>query len=282
MNQDLLATIVECMATYKDMSEIQVIQTEHRVKLVEFWGITEGSKVLEIGCGQGDTTAVLAYFVGEKGFVQGIDIASPSYGSPISLGESADYLMRSKLGQQIKIDFEMDLLTLNGDEMIEEYFDYIVFSHSSWYLKSLDELRELIQKVREWGKQLCFAEWDLRIQTIEQYPHLLSILIQAQYESFKQESDSNIRTLFTPIDIKSIFESSGWTIRKEEIINSPELQDANWEIQKVLMDIEDELIKTKNIPNKLKELILSQVELLKESIKLNQVKPLPTFAIIAE
>ncbi|WP_158095089.1 hypothetical protein [Gottfriedia luciferensis] len=46
------------------------------------------------------------------------------------------------------------------------------------------------------------AEWDTRISSIEQYPHLLAILIQAQYESFKQNSESNIRTLFTPNDIK--------------------------------------------------------------------------------
>ncbi|QBP40140.1 methyltransferase domain-containing protein [Paenisporosarcina antarctica] len=281
MNNEFLETIVECMATNKEMSNIQKVQTEHRVKLVEFWGIKEGSRVLEIGCGQGDTTAVLAYFVGEKGLVHGIDSASLTYGSPISLGDSAEYLMQSKLGKQIKFDFEIDLLSSNSLEIIEDYFDYIVFSHCSWYLKSLDELRELMQKIKKWGKQLCFAEWDSRIKTIEQYPHLLSILIQAQYESFKDDSVSNIRTLFTPKDIKSIVESSGWTIINDETIDCPELQDGNWEINKVVIDIEDELNKTSDIPIKLKELIQSEVMLLEEFINSNQVKPLPTYAFIA-
>ncbi|MBW9235691.1 class I SAM-dependent methyltransferase, partial [Leptospira santarosai] len=63
------------------MKGIQSIQTQHRLKLAEVWGIKDGKRVLEIGCGQGDTTAVLAYLVGDKGFVHGIDIAPTNYGS---------------------------------------------------------------------------------------------------------------------------------------------------------------------------------------------------------
>lgn len=73
MNNKVVDTIVECMASNKEMSDIQKIQTEHRLKLAEFWNIKEGDRVLEVGCGQGDTTVVLAHVVGEKGFVQGIE-----------------------------------------------------------------------------------------------------------------------------------------------------------------------------------------------------------------
>lgn len=74
MNNNILDTIVESMASNIEMPDIQRVQTEHRFKLAEFWNIKEGSRVLEIGCGQADTTAVLAYLVGEKGLVHGIDI----------------------------------------------------------------------------------------------------------------------------------------------------------------------------------------------------------------
>ena len=55
-------------------------QTQHRVSLVEFWEIKEGDRILEIGCGQGDCTAVLATAVGESGHVTAIDPASLDYG----------------------------------------------------------------------------------------------------------------------------------------------------------------------------------------------------------
>lgn len=41
--------------------------------------IEKGSTVLEIGCGQGDTTAVIASMVGENGNVVVVDIADPKY-----------------------------------------------------------------------------------------------------------------------------------------------------------------------------------------------------------
>lgn len=280
MRTDILQTIVTCMATHEEMANIQKIQTEHRIKLVESWGIKEGSRVLEIGCGQGDTTAVLAYFVGETGFVQGIDVASGDYGAPITLGDSLDFLKQSKLGKQIKVNLETDILS--GDfDYPENSFDYIVFSQCSWYISSFEELQRIMEKVKKWGKQLCFAEWDARVKSIEQYPHLLSIQIQAQYEAFKQDSDSNVRTLFTPTDLKRIVENSGWNVIKEEIIDSPELQDGVWEIDKVVTDIEFELEKTRDMPVKMKELIESEVKLLQEFVESNEVKPLSVYSFTA-
>ncbi|NRG45386.1 class I SAM-dependent methyltransferase [Bacillus sp. CRN 9] len=270
--------IAECMAT---SGSIQRVQTAHRLKLAEFWNIKEGDKVLEIGCGQGDTTAVLAYLVGEKGFVHGIDIASPLYGSPITLGESMEYLLQSRLGNRIHVDFSMDILTDKID-FIENSFDHIVFSHCSWYLKSIEEFSAVMKKVKKWGWRLCFAEWDTRISTVEQYPHLLSVLIQAQYESFKQESDANIRSLFTPFDIQSVVRAAGWEILKEHIIFSPDLQDAKWEVNKLVTDLNDELDKIGEMPEKLKLLIQSQMSILEDFRVMNEITPLSVYAFTAE
>jgi len=281
MNNKIIDSILECMASNIEMSDIQRIQTEHRFKLAEFWNIEEEKRVLEIGCGQGDTTAVLAYFVGEKGLVHGIDIGSPTYGGPITLGDSAKFLKKSKLGKQIKIDFEMDLLSPNVD-FPEGSFDYIILSHCSWYLKSVEEFNEVLKKVRKWGKKLCFAEWDTRLKIIEQYPHLLAILIQAQYESFKQKSDSNVRTLFTPSDIRVIAENAGWSIMSEKTIYSPDLQDGKWEVNKILTDIDVELREISDMPPKLKGLIHSEVTMLEDFIESGEIKPLSVFAFVAE
>lgn len=281
MNNEALDTILGCMATSVNMPQMQRIQTKHRIKLAEFWDIKKDAKVLEIGCGQGDTTAILAYMVGQDGLVQGIDIASPSYGAPITVGDSSDFLKNSVLGKQIKIDFEVDVLS-HSVEFEDGYFDMIILSHCSWYLKSSEELLAILQKARRWGKKLCFAEWDTNLYLKNQYPHLLAVLIQSQYECFKENSISNVRTLFTPKDIEEIVLASGWNITNEQIIHSPSLHDGKWEIDMVLHNYSKELENLRTTSTKLADLIKSEVDLLKNYIKDNNIEPLSTFALIAE
>lgn len=278
MNHEIVDYIVECMGTSKINSDIQRIQTEHRLRLAEFWGIKKGSKVLEIGCGQGDTTAVLAYLVGEDGFVHGIDIASPDYGSPITLGDSINFLKSSDLGDRIKVDFETDIQSTDTD-FPEGDFDFVILSHSSWYLSSFEDLHEILKKLKKWGKTLCFAEWDTRIHTIEQYPHFLSVLIQAQYESFRKNSLSNVRTLFTPMDVIDIAKNAGWNIIDEKSIFSSALQDGEWEIHHTLAEYRESI---DQFPSKFQTLIQSQIKLLEKAISNTSIKPMSTFTFIAD
>jgi len=261
---------------------IQKVQTEHRLKLVDFWNIKAGSKVLEIGCGQGDTTAVLAYTVGETGFVHGIDIASPDYGSPVTLGESMSFLRNSPLGNRIKINFELDILKEEVD-FPEKFFDYIVLSHCSWYLKSHEEFLEMLKKIKKWTNVLCFAEWDTRVQTNEQLPHLLSVLIQAQYECFVENSLSNVRTLFTQKDIQQIAEDAGWEIITEKTIDSTHLQDGKWEIEYTLTDCKESIKTTDHqLSEKYKALIQSEIYLLEDARDQNKTTSMNTYAFIAK
>lgn len=166
MNAHTIESIAKCMPTNKIDPTIQRVQIEHRLKLARFWNIKSGTRVLEIGCGQGDTTATLANLVGDAGFVHGIDIAPPSYGSPVTLGDSIDFIKKSEIGNRIKVNFETNVLSPEVD-FPENSFDFIVLSHCSWYLKSSEELYDILKKTKKWGKTLCFAEWDMRIQKSE-------------------------------------------------------------------------------------------------------------------
>jgi protein-L-isoaspartate O-methyltransferase len=71
------AAIVAAMAAGTLDPAVQLTQTRYRMGLVDGWDIRPGASVLEIGCGQGDMTAVLADAVGEQGRVVGVDSAEP-------------------------------------------------------------------------------------------------------------------------------------------------------------------------------------------------------------
>ncbi|RII21985.1 SAM-dependent methyltransferase [Alternaria sp. MG1] len=60
---------------------IQHSQTLHRLAILQHWRVFTGSKVLELGCGQGDCTTVLASAVGEQGKVVAVDPAELEYGT---------------------------------------------------------------------------------------------------------------------------------------------------------------------------------------------------------
>ncbi|WFR61450.1 class I SAM-dependent methyltransferase [Paenibacillus amylolyticus] len=278
MNERIIRDLIKYMDV-EDNAAIQYIQTEHRMKLGHFWGIQEGSRVLEIGCGQGDTTAVLAHLVGEQGYVHGVDIAPEDYGTPLTVGEAAAKLQRSPLGDRIRMDYHFDILS-DQAQFAENEFDVIVLSHCSWYLKSFDELARILRKVRRWGHQLCFAEWDARVTDVSQLSHWLSVLIQSQVECYKENSFSNVRTLFTPEDIQELVHAAGWRIKEEASIHSPELQDGRWETKMTLAEAPEELERLP-IPDKVKTLLLSELKLLRTHQASGLESPMGTYAIVA-
>ncbi len=107
--------------------------------------------------------------------------------------------------------------------------------------------------------------------------------IQAQYECFKEISQANIRTLFTPSDLREITERAGWNIIREDSIVPVGLQDARWEVDITLADYMTELSKLENVPDKLKTYIQSEVKLLREITRnAYEVQTMPTFIFVAE
>ena len=268
--------IMQALRLPHEMEDIQRFQTAHRLKLADIWQIAPGSRVLEIGCGQGDTTAVLAEAVGENGFVHAIDIASGDYGAPFTLAQARERILSSPLGSRIRMDFECSVFDLPEDTPV---FDYAVLSHCLWYFASREELLAVMKKLRLLCRRLCVAEWDVSHCLPEQRTHRSAALIQAACAAYC-ETDGNIHALFYPEDVISAVKEAGFTGIGTDRVFSPQLQDGEWEVYNALADCPG-MIEKSDMPEKLKDILRSELELLKEK-RGRKIRPLSVFTLTAE
>lgn len=273
-----LDIILNAMKTAQKHRDIQSKQTEHRMRLVDTWDIQAGDKVLEIGCGQGDTTAVLAYHVGEQGRVHGVDIAPKTYGSPVTIGQSIEYLQATDIGKRVVVDFETDILKDNVTT--QGHYDAVVLSNCSWYFSSHEQLLGVLKKLKQYGDKLCFSEYDMRISDMKQYAHFLAIMIQSQWEVCKESSLSNIRTLTSYADMIRLMELAGWQVQKQSTVHAKDMDDAKWEIAYTLSKA-SEAVNHEGISQKQKDLLNTQITLLQHQMENGDVEILSSFSIVA-
>lgn len=208
---------------YED-DEIQQIQLQHRLNLVEAFNLPKGGRILEIGCGQGDTTMAIAHAIGASGEVVAIDNASRDYGAPFTLGEATDHILQSSLGKRITFHLARDF----NDFEVTAPFDVAVFSHCSWYFKDPAELLGFLKRIRGIAKRICFAEWDIQFTEMTQRTHFAAVSILALYSQFV-ENESNVQNLFNKTQIQLLLEQAGFQIEKQTTVDATFLPDAKWE-----------------------------------------------------
>lgn len=274
---DSVEEIIRMMNLSVPALEIQRIQTEHRLKLIRFWGIEKGSRILEIGCGQGDTLAALAYAVGKGGFVYGIDCADESYGTPETLGQARTRLQKGGLGRNLRMDFQVDVMS-GTVGFKEDEFDAVVLSHCLWYLSGYRELADVLKRARLWGRKLHIAEWNPCIEHSGQLAHWQAASIQAVCESFEEKSRSNIRSMFYPSEIERAVLEGGWQLEESADVFSEGMQDGIWEASAAVHFYPDKIMNHPVMPDKLKRLLLAQIEALK---KQTRITPMSVYCVNA-
>lgn len=208
---------------------IEIAQAEHRIKLVNCWKLPPGSKVLEIGCGQGTCTAVLAEAVGPNGHVDAVDPGAPDYGSPFTLAQAQGHLSSGPIGSRISWhNAEPEqFLASNPDKS----WDYVVLAHCIWYFASPDTLNTMLAALKGRASKLLVAEYALTATERAAVPHVLAAVARATVEAHDKDSAANIRCLLGPNSIRESAKSAGWTLEEEDtIVPEPALLDGSWEI----------------------------------------------------
>ncbi len=266
--------IAERMATVGGSREIQIRQTRFRQALVAAWGVEPGERILEIGCGQGDTTAALA---AAEASVLAIDPADPSYGAPFTLGKATRHLSESDLGRRIEFRLGFDPLTA---AFPDDAFDAVVLAHCSWYFPSIEVLRATLTRASPWARRLLFSEWDLT-PTPDAVGHLLAVVVQGQVEAYKPVSESNVRTPLTRARLTGLVEEAGWRIVREESLDSSGLDDGRWEVGACLAASAQEAASF-GLPPRLRESVEMQVEVLRALQAKGATRSLSSYALVAE
>lgn len=215
---------------------IQHSQTLHRLELLQLWNIPTGSKVLELGCGQGDCTTVIASAVGEQGRVVAADPADLSYGSPYTLGQAQGHISQGPLGRQITWVQQSPLDYLSSlSSKDSKTFDATVLAHCLWYFSSPSLILSTFCAIRQHSKRLLLAEWSLVATHPSAQPHVLAALAQAALECRKPKSISNVRTVLSPKRLTELALAAGWQLEGESRVQAEEgLLDGQWEVSACL------------------------------------------------
>lgn len=273
---------LEAIFDYLQYDAEKALQLRHRIALVNMWTLGKGVRVLEVGCGQGETTIVLAAAVGASGRVLAVDNSHAEYGRPVTLGKAHAYIKSSTLGSHIEFLRSTDVLDPHIN-FPDNTFDWAVFSHSPWYMSSPQELSQLFARVRPWARRLGYAEWDARAWHLQQLPHLLAALVQAQaHRVAPQTSTANVRTLILPEQARSLAAKADWSITAEQILDTsiPLGYGKTWEIHKAI-DMAAALMAADDVAEDLRRLLALGQRLLCRMAQEPDNMSLSTYAFVA-
>ncbi|KAK3486808.1 uncharacterized protein B0T23DRAFT_365690 [Neurospora hispaniola] len=200
-----ITTLITCFPHDQSLTSlVQIPRFRQRLSILSVWSIPPGSRVLDIGCGQGDSSLVLALELGPTCHVTGIDSAPPDYGTPLNISESQEKILQSALGDRLSFYNQVDAATFfnsssaagDGDSLNNKKtkeFDVATACHSLFYFPSSDSVVSLFQELAAANiRKVYVAEYDSKHAPfpVTQTPHILAAKAQALYFAYKSEADS--------------------------------------------------------------------------------------------
>ncbi|EJT78468.1 SAM-dependent methyltransferase [Gaeumannomyces tritici R3-111a-1] len=234
---------------------IEVAQARHRINLVNTFAsisplpqtTTSGVRFLEVGCGQGNCTTVLAAAAGPSGSVTALDPAPPTYGAPFTLAGAQAVVSASEVGPRITwhnattldalLLADTDTDTAAGPATTTRCWDVAVLAHSAWYFSSPHTLRDTLAALRGRVGAVWLAEYALSARRRPAaWPHVLAALARGSLEAHR-ESGENIQTPLSPPQIRDAAAAAGWGVAGEAVLVPDEgLLDGRWETGAVVGD----------------------------------------------
>lgn len=212
-----------CLHDPAQESLIYIPRFTLRLALTKAWAIAPGQRLLDIGCGQGESALVLALAVGPTGHITGIDDAPPEYGSPFAVGESQRHIAGSTLGPRITF------LRTDGRSLPQSSapYDAAVLCHSLCYFPSRSSVAALFHALATARIPLLYlAEYSLQSSSssssdARQRPHMLAAQALALLATCRRARDPsggdddiryNVRVLLDEAFILHAARDAGFTV----------------------------------------------------------------------
>lgn len=202
-------------------------QTAHRINLLSHSHLDTARHILELGCGQGDCTTMLALLY-PSAHITAVDPGPRDYGNPETLGQAHDRIKGYDIGKRVTFHQAAPIEFLSNAG--EGEYDVAVLCHCLWYFSSTAQVKDTFTALRSKVKKLFIAEWSLSSHAPSSHAHVLAALTRAACEAHIPHSMENIRTPVAPAAIKTLAAEVGWVLEDETIVEPADgLEDAHWE-----------------------------------------------------
>ncbi|KAF9878554.1 putative SAM dependent methyltransferase [Colletotrichum karsti] len=267
----------------KHLHKVIIPQLTHRLRLTSLWSIAPSSRVLDIGCGQGDSALVLAHAVGgggggpptgpgPAGHVTALDPAPGDYGSPFTLAQAQSHILSSEYGSRITFH-QADGPSYLASHPAEE-FDAATLCHSLWYFPSREAVAGLFKALHSSGrvKRLCFAEYSLKASSPAQVPHELAVEAQKRFHALREDrgftlEQSNVRGALSPEELIRVAEGEGWKLFDKGTVDTPGMLDGQWEVGAVLDPAWKEEVLGEKLGKEAEEELLGYVDRIEKAVE---------------
>ncbi|KAE8351282.1 hypothetical protein BDV28DRAFT_22528 [Aspergillus coremiiformis] len=213
----------------------------HRLSIANAWGITPGQRILDIGCGQGESCLVLALLVGTSGHITGIDTAQPEYGSPFTVQQSHEYAKQSTLGSSLtflRTDTRSFLHRIGHPA--SDLFDAAVLCHSLWYFPDRQSVADLFHTLSAAGvPRVYLCEYSYEASVESQNVHILAAQAQALFYRYRTprapgDLEQNVRVGLDQASILEVARGAGFGVKTDGVITpAPTMLEGHFEVEYV-------------------------------------------------